>query len=172
MNILTKSSFWNYWIYSRLYCNTPCGSIIAFYFYFYFSDILCLIGLMLLILPGGILANFLAFFPLLVSYKGWYSTKLLSRFWLFFLFSAGVLSFSSNNLDSRISSFFGTSDYYYLLLARLVMIANYFSILFIFTISISMRFFFWPIFYNLMPLFKGMADIGAFLSLIRGNFIV
>lgn len=118
------------------------------------------------------LANFFTFFPLLVSSSGWQRTKLLRRFWLFLRLSAGVLSFSSSNLDSRISSFLELSDYSYFFIALLVMIANYFSILLIFTISMSIRFFFCPIFYNLMPLLSGMADIGAFLSLISGNFIV
>lgn len=174
MNILTKSSFWNYWMYSRLYWRTPWGSINTFYFYFYFylSEILCFNGLIPLMLDGGMLANFFTFLPLLVSSSGWYRTKLLRRFWLFLRLSAGVLSFSSSNLDSRISSFLELSDYSYFFIALLVMIANYFSILLIFTISISIRFFFCPIFYNLMPLLSGMADIGAFLSLISGNFIV
>lgn len=170
MNIFTKSTFWNYWmnylLYWTLLCssNTDCLS-------FYFSAPFCLVGLTPLIFDCGI---FIIFFIFLVVFSsvGWYRTRLLRRFWLFFLFRAGVLSFSSSNLDYLISSFLSTSDYSYFLIALLVMLANYFSILLIFAISINMRFFFWPIFSSLIPLLSGVAEIWTFLSFIKGNLIV
>jgi hypothetical protein len=183
MNIFTKSNFWNYWMYYLLYCSWRilCGYINGFYFYicfylfyryFYLSEFLCFNGLNPLIFDGGILTIFLFFLLLVVYYNGWYSSKLLNKFWLFLRFRAGVLSFRSNNLDYRISSFFTSYDYYYFLSALFVIIANYFYILFILTMSINIRFFFCPIFYNFIPLLKGRAETGIFLSFINGNFIV